>query len=334
MGTIVKGIYKGILVLLAMSSTAFASDTSSEINQKHSKKEQVILLVSVMDEAAFYQEDAESLERYTKKILPHHKFIHISTYSSKEFRNPLTHQLNSVREEIIGQMKTKILPHHEITHFIIMDHGNTHFEKYPSTGFRYLGFFDEKELSRGFKSVFSHLVGKFSDNPMIMLESCSTSCDGVGSSEKRMKLFLDYFQIKNATLFSAYVEMISMGYDLKYHLQHVTGKMSSAGFISSALLLGVLTQAPAFLDHEPLNLTLFAASLLGVDVGLPLITKIYGYIRDRMMGYNWGYLYNFKKGNLTKAYQLDPHKNLNEMYLKLTPKTFKKEMNTCTALFN
>ena len=330
MGNTVTGIFKGILVLLALSSWAHAGNTSLELPIK----KQIVLVVAVLDDAAFNDADIDSLRRYIKKTLPKHELVLVIEKTSVLYSNiPIVSERIEIRERIKKQILEKVLPEHEITHLIIMDHGNTTLERNPSTSLKFFGTFNEDRVSPVFKNIFDSIVGRFSNNAFVMFEACSAVCDGLPSSEARIKTLMDYFKIENGRVFAAYQGMLSVGYELGFHLSQFLGRIKSPVFIGPALAIGLITQIDVLLSGAQFNILEFLGGTLAVDVALPLVVKALSYVKEKISSLNWGYLYTLKNSVISHIYELNPYNNKEALYLKLEPQDFKIKTVTCSGLF-
>lgn len=335
-GMIVKGIYKGILVLLALGTLmvqpgkVHASNSSlpAPENSKH-----IILIVSVTDDIAFTEADTDSLKRYLNKILPKHEIIHVNAFTSVVFSNiAQPHQIEEVRESIENQIKEKISTQSKISHLILMDHGNTNWGENTKSIFKFLGTFGKDGADKDFKRLFDPLIGKFTSDAFVMIEACSTVCDGAIESQNRIQALMNYFKIKNGTVFGAYQEMLSMGYEARFHIEQIVGRMKSVPFIFASLSFGLTSQA-SVINGGTFNITEFVLATLGTSVALPAGMKIISYIKEKSKTVNWGFLYKFKDYNVIKSYDLNPYENQKDLYLKLEPRKFKAEIFTCASLF-
>lgn len=319
---------KGILfVLLALSSGAHARDTSSE-NQK-----KTILVVSVLDDIALTEADISSFQRYVGKIFPEHQLIHVTaTYDG--YSRPLPHDYKYIREKIKSQMAEKILPNQIITHLVIMDHGNTSIDNAEerATLFRFLGGIDAKTVDETFKEIFNPLVGRFSSDAFVMLEACSTVCDSLYWSQERVQVLMNYFKIKNGTLFGAYQEMLSMGYEFYFQFSQIKTRMKSFPFIFTSMSLALASQIHNVMSGS-VNFGEALTYGLVTHVVAPTVMKIFAYFKEKTETVNWGYLYKLKNGFVEKIYDLNPYENQNELFLKLEPKKVKAIHNSCYLLF-
>lgn len=339
MGKIVKGIFKGILVLLALSTLVFQSTKvhagNSSSTQEVPAIKPIVLIISVVDGVAFTEADTDSLKRYLKKILPRNDIIHINAVTSVEFSNiPLPHQIIEVRKNIEAQIKEKISDRSKISHLVLMDHGNTSLDKNARTIFRYLGTFGVDGGDKAFRKIFDPLVGRFTNDATLVMESCSTVCDGVKESQNRIQVLMNYFKIKSGTVFGAYHDMLSEGYEMGFYLKQAGGQIVHPYTLIAALQIALATQIDVLFTSSHFSILEFTAAFLGTTVIAPAIAKFVNYLNKKMDKYNWGFLYKFRSGNLDRVYDVNYYENKNDLFLKLNPNRFKGQIFTCSSLFN
>jgi hypothetical protein len=318
-----------LFVLLALSSGAHARDTS---------KEKAVVIVSVLDGEAFTPADTESLKRYIATILPNHKVINISETTWREYIGPaMDREVTRVRASIKLQIETQVLPKYEITHLILMDHGHTGHNVNKAgqleSSFKFMGSVSSEDADEYFKELFQPMVGKFSKDAFVMLESCETVCDSLDGSQQRMKALMNYFKIPNGTIFGAYQGMVSLGYDVRFHLEHMYSYMKHPGFLFCSFSLGLFSQIPNLSADSSIDVGQTLAVMFGAHIIIPVFMKTFAYLSNKFGSVNWGYLYKMKAGAIEKIYQLHPYKNKDELYLKKDPIKFKTEIYTCNSLF-
>jgi len=214
-----------------------------------------------------------------------------------------------------------------------MDHGNTSFDKSPSTTFRYLGSFGSDGGDKAFKKIFGSLVGKFTNDATVVMESCSTVCDGVKESQERIQQLMNYFKIKNGTVFGAYHDMLSEGYEKGFYLQQMGKQIVHPYTLIAALQIALATQIDVLFTSNHFSFLEVAAMFLGTSIVAPAVAKLVNYLNNKMDKSNWGFLYKFKSGNLEKVYDVNYYESKNDLYLNLTPSKSKRQIFTCSSLF-
>lgn len=316
----VKGLLFVLLALSLCGSRASASNTL--FTQK------TVVVISVLDQVAFSDTDVESFNRYVKRILPQHEVIQVSTNASF-FTSEETIK-DQVRENIKSQIQSKIKARHLITHLIIMDHGSTDLKPTGNaTSLRHLGAFNENEVNPEFKEIFDPLVGKFSKNAFVFIESCSTVCDELKSSQKRIQNLMKYFNIPEGRVFAAYQDMVSVGYDFKFHLEQVGVRIKHPAFYLAGAVLGFSSQLPLNDFNVVEALVMSAGATAALSVGV----KIYGHIKIFFHKVNWGYLYQFRKGTLFQISSLNPYHNKDELFLNRDIRKSNVIVYSCRLLF-
>lgn len=329
MGKKELGMFKktvlGVLVLLVLSSRALASDTLL--------KQKAIVIVSAMDYIAFNESDVETLVRYFNTILPDHKIIQIAQRTVFSKAIPLNSR--EVEKGFSEQVKEKITADYEITHLVIMDHGNSDTtSKPPITTFKNLGSFTEVGVSPKFRRIFEPLVGKFSDNAFIMMESCLTTCGPLANTQKRIKSIMDFFQIKSGTIFGAYKSMAPHGFESGYKREKIRENVLNPIYMMAAVVMGVVSQVDILANHaDTLNLTAMGLATFGAYTSLQAYLYWAEGRDDRSDKLNWGYLFKFKESKIDKIFDLHPHRNQDQLFLSLRPKQVKTEFNACNSLF-
>lgn len=324
-----RKVILGVLVLLALSSGALARDTSS-----NNSKQKVILIVGVLDYNAFHDSDVDSLERYLSDLIPDHKIIKII---EKTMIAPIPRIHIKVTDNLAEQIKNLISSSdYEITHLILLDHGNTDLNgKASITNFKFLGGLSEVGVTPIFKKIFEPLSGKFSKDAFVMLESCSTACGPVATSEKRMKAMMDFFKISNGSVFGAHRDMVPHAYEAGFRFQQVRENLLDYKFIMWPVIGSALSQ---LIYVDKFDGTYSLSRFVATVVGSYLASQIYMYFssmsRDNSDRFNLGYLYKFNNNQIDKIYDLHPYKNQDELYLKVQPQNIIKEFNSCNFLFH
>ncbi len=318
----VKGILFVLLALCSCGSWANASGTFL--------KQEVVVVVSVLDQMAFSDADTRSFKRYIKQILPHHELIHIVANAS--LRLPSEKTKIQIREKLMLQIKNKIKSNHIITHLVIMDHGSTEISKEGNfSHLRYLGSFNETAVQKNFQEIFNPLVGRFSPGAFVMLEACSTVCDSDSESQKRIHTLMKYFKIPNGRVFAAYQDMVSVGYDLKFHLEQVGYRLKHPALLVSGLVIGFASQ---FGKLSNFNFAEMVALAIGSNVALSVGLKLYGFIKTFSEKVNWGYLYQFQDGFIRRVQNLNPYTQMNKLYDEKHRAQTKVTSVSCKMLFH
>lgn len=331
-------------MLQALSPKASARDTS--LNNE--TKTKTVVVVSILDHAAFTEADVQSLERFVRNLLPDHDFIHATQSIPYTWGRVIApNVMKGVREGIRNQLIEQLKPHHEISHLILMDHGNTDFSHREtqeskdtetrtaetSTIFRYLSTFGEKNVDKQFRYIFDPLVGRFSNNAFVMLESCLTMCSDLWISQKRAKTLMSFFKIKNGTLFGSYQEMVSVGYESRFHFEQALQNLKNPVFIGIAVAIGVALNFENILNNSfDISTFLIAAGLS--DMAIAVIYKTFAYFHEKSRTANWGYLYKFKNSQLEQVYNLEPYSNKNNLFLHAKPEFIRGNFGRCGSLFH
>lgn len=289
------------------------------------KHNPVVLVISVLDDRSFTQEDVDDIRSYVKELLPNHKFLNASVNTNEK----QTSYLKFV-SDLETYIRQSLLPNDYITHLMILDHGATKvINSRESTIFSVLGHFNDREVSPLLSKVLSPLKGRLSDDAIIFMESCQSFCGEIQSVKARAEILMRYLEVKNGTVFGAYTDMISPVQIEKNQVRNFTKGFRDlkvtliAGILSALTISSQAVADKGYIEALPYGIAVY--------ISIPLLTVML----DRLLYQsNLGYLLSFKDSFVSRVWRLNPYKNKRQIFLNLEPVRVKSEVKLCRKLFS
>lgn len=281
----------------------------------------ITLIITLDDGLAFSASEVGIISNYLAYEDPESKVISVLQKSS---RIGLFEE--STRKRLGSKIRALDLSNKAITRLVINTHGGSYeFEDKTgsATSLAYLGEFTETGPDETFREVFDPILDKFSEDLVIVLNSCSTLCGTPERRGQRVKGLFDYFKTKKGQIYGAYVTESGSYLFGSPHTKLKNLIPSLRMFSFFFLTSPAITTVPltVFLDEISVGSMVVASTIFGLipNVFRATIARLNG----RHNSSNWGFIYeyngeiyNYKKINkAVSRFQTIYKKNSCEFYL-------------------
>lgn len=278
------------IILLSPIKELIAQIVSVD-SQNPDQKIEVTLMISLNDGLAFSQAEIDIIETYLNHTDSNHPVISVVQSSSR-----LGLFDSSTRLALIKKLSKIDFSKYVISKLVLNTHGGSYTledESDSKTELGYIGEFGEEGPDQNFRSVFDPLLDYFSDDLVIVLNSCSTLCGTPEHRGRRIKSLFDYFKTKKGQIYGAYVTesgsylFYSPYLKIKNFLPSL--KMFSFMFFSSPAFLGPGLQL--FLDEITVSSLVIGGVIFGLIPNFVRATATR--LNGADNGRNWGFIYRY-----------------------------------------
>lgn len=284
-----------ILFLLTFCSPLVFAESSVGVSSSDNlvidNRQEATLVISLIDGLGFSQYHTDIIATYLENEDPSTDVISVTQRSSR-----LGLFEAATRSSLIKKLSEIDFSKYKIIRLVLNTHGSSYKLADGSdsrTSLASIGEFGELGPDEDFKGVFDPIIDNFSEDLVIVLNSCSTLCTSAEHRGKRIKALFDYFKTKKGQIYGANVTETGsyLFYSPYLKIKNFLPSLKLFSFLFAASPAFIAAPLDLFFGEVTLSRAVIAGTIFGLipNIFLASVTRLNG----RNNSSNWGFVYRF-----------------------------------------